>query len=219
MKKLVTLLFAMATLFWVTDSFGQTEQGMWLFSGATDVTGFFGNTKVSIEPKDGDNTDFDGPKITAFEVTPALGYFIIDNVAVGLFAEVGYMKSDQAADEDVGIDKDVWSETSTIFGPFAQIFFGEGEVRPFIEGAVGFGTLKYKDESGGSDKSQSLESTTKIFGWEAGVGVSVFASESVSFEFGVGYGSEKGTNEVEDMGDIITTGSGVGVNIGISIFL
>ncbi|MDZ7741199.1 MAG: outer membrane beta-barrel protein [Bacteroidota bacterium] len=218
MKKSITFLMTLAIVLWVSDVFAQTEAGKLYVSGSTNILAAFGTTKEKFEPKDGDDVEVDGPKFTAFSVSPRVGYFLIDGLAAGIFLDYGYMKMKQEKTEY--FSERTTTNSSMVVGPFAKFYFGEGEIKPFAVGSVGFGSSKTKYEGGEEDllKSSDNETKYKMFNWSLGAGVAIFPTESVSFEFGLAYGSDKTSHEGED-GDSHEIESAFGVRIGIGIFL
>ena len=219
MRKILTLITTLAIVLWVSDVFAQTEAGTFYMSGSTNIMAAFGSTTQKFEPKDGDETEYDGPKTTAFNVGPSVGFFIFDGFAAGLFLDYTYIKEDQDADEEKGINQYTNTFNELIFGPFLKFYIGQNNVKPFLVGSVGFGNQKTKYE-GDVDymKSDEDEYELKLFNWSAGAGVAFFPAESVSLEFGVAYGSDKYTHE-SDYGDHHEIDTGIGVRFGISVFL
>lgn len=219
MKKFIGFTMTLAIMLWVSNAFAQTEGGKFYMSGSTNIMAAFGNTTYKLEPKDGDETEYDGPKTTAFNVGPSVGFFLFDGFAAGLFLNYTYMKEDQDADEEKGINQYTTTFNELIFGPFLKFYIGQSNVKPFLVGSVGFGNQKTKYEGDENYmKSDENEYELKLFNWSAGAGVAFFPSESVSLEFGVAYGSDKYTHETE-YGDQHETDTGIGVRFGIGVFL
>ncbi len=216
MRNLFKLILTLSVMLWVSDAFSQTEAGTVYFSGSTNVLAAFGTTTEKFEPKDGDDVEYDGPKFTAFNVGPRIGYFLINGLVAGVFLDYNYIKEEQDANDYASEYTATWN--SMVFGPFAKIYIGDGNVKPFAVGSVGFGSSKSTYEAPDMAKSSDDEMEYKLFNWSVGAGLAIFASESVSFEFGVAYGSDKTTNEGE-YGDSHEIENAFGVRIGIGVFL
>jgi long-subunit fatty acid transport protein len=153
----------------------QTEQGRWMIGG---TAGF-------------NSTDFGGDvKVTDIDFSPNLGYFIIDNLAIGAGLGFGSSKSDKLGDV-----------SSFALTPFARYYFlGTGDVRLFGQGRFGFGSQKV-----GNLDSQSF--TT----WGLGAGLNYFLNNNVALEALVGYDSRK-------VKDAANAANGFGLNIGVQAF-
>lgn len=75
MKK-ITLLIALISFGAIT---AQTEKGTFTISGKTGL----GFTSSTVKYEYAGQTE-DGPKTSSFNISPSVGYFIIDNLAIGL---------------------------------------------------------------------------------------------------------------------------------------
>lgn len=86
MKKSIVTLVVM--LFAAAGAFAQIEKGA-ILVGASSNLGF-----TSYKPKDGDS-------FSAFNVDAKVGYFVIDNLALGV--NLGYQKIDEASITSLGL--------------------------------------------------------------------------------------------------------------------
>jgi len=169
-----------------------------------DVFGLgFSNTKT----KHGSEPAEDYYKCTVWNLLPREGYFIIDNLAVGLeFLVSGY--SEKHAD-----GYDTWKESTFGAGPFVRYYYPLDRLYPFAEVEVLLGTEKesYND----NDYKYSL------FMIGTYLGVSVPLGERVAFDIKTGYAhvtsSHKG-DEIEDIDHKYLTGSFV-LAMGFSLYL
>jgi hypothetical protein len=110
-----------------------------------------------------------------FEFSPSIGYFLIDELAIGARLSVQTEKLGSTKVNDFG------------FGPYARYFFGSNKVMPFFEGNFEFSNRNY--QTGGlSTKDQAFS----VFG---GGGVSVFLNESVALEGILGYKNTRMKNQ------------------------
>jgi hypothetical protein len=142
-----------------------------------------------------DNTGFD------IALQPKVGYFINDNIALGVAVELGLNA--------------VKSNTTMNYGitPFARVFIGNKSVTDipkrimfFVEAGGGFGgrNSRFEDQEG---NKTNVTSNGAVF--YAGPGMDVFLSRNVAFELGAEYryiGGEPRVNRV-------------GLNLGFQIFL
>lgn len=146
-------------------------------------------------------------KCTVWNLLPRGGYFIMDNLAVGLeFLVSGYSEK-----HDDGYD--TWKESTFGAGPYIRYYYPLDRFYPFAEVEVLLGTEKesYND----SDYKYNL------FMLGTYLGVSVPLGERVAFDIKTGYArvtsSHQGT-EMEDYDHKYITGGFV-IAMGFSIYL
>ncbi len=104
----------------------QTEKGNFLISASSNLD----FTSSSIKLKNGDTSN-DGGDMSTFEFTPAVGYFVANNLALGVMLSL-----ESSSDEE---DGDKYTETTTMLLPFAVLYFGKSNVKPFVQAAFGPG--------------------------------------------------------------------------------
>jgi Outer membrane protein beta-barrel domain len=148
MKK-IYLSLSMLLIAYVTTA--QTEQGNWLVGGNFTV-----NT--------GDNN-------TTIGLNPTVGYFVVNNLAVGGTLSLGYSKFGDNRSTTFGI------------GPLARYYFGKTNIKPFINGELSFTSYKLKFPAG-----SNTENGTSYF---LGPGVALFLNENVALEGIAGYSHTK----------------------------
>lgn len=212
MKK-ITLLIALLSFGAVT---AQTEKGTFIISGQTGIG--FNSTSVKHEYA-GKTTD--GPKTDAFNISPSVGYFIIDNLSIGLELDYGTATTKQEgviSPPTVGmVYQEINSKsTETTFAimPTTTYFFSKGKARPYINAGIGFIDIKQETNTLSSSGAFSSYKSNNGFIWSVGGGLAYFISNAISFDLGLAYA--KYTYEEYDVK--VKTGA-LGANIGISIFL
>jgi opacity protein-like surface antigen len=192
--KISFVLFILTGLATVTAA--QTEKGSFLLSGSGSLD--FAWLSLKLE---NDNTSEDAGKMSNLEFTPGAGYFIADNLAVGL--EFSLSSASQKEDGDK------YTETTTMLLPFARLYFGKSNVKPFVQAGVGPGWEKwgYKND----------KETENLVGYEFDGGLAVFISPNISLDFILGYAGA--TAKIKDYQNVEwkTTASGFGGSIGFSI--
>ena len=93
-----------------------------------------------------DDADSDGPSTFGLSVKPRVGYFIMDNVAVGL--GIG---PESYRVKTPGTPEVITSAFSFEFNPFARYYFIEtGNLSLFAEGGMDLGIGKQKTKTGGT---------------------------------------------------------------------
>lgn len=182
---------------------GQTDRGKIMISGQSNMTFLFGGQKW--KDKNDSGTDGTGAQIG---LTLGGGYFVINNLVIGLQIPYSYtfMKDDAS--------KDKMSSTSIIFEPAVRYYFLKGKFKPFVHGGVGYGIEKDKYDP--SDGSSSTDKYSQ-FVWEIGGGGAFFVTDYVSLDLLLAYTSttNKATNDNPD--DYKTIISGIGGGIAITI--
>lgn len=110
-----------------------------------------------------------------FEFSPSVGYFLIDDLAIGARLSVQSEKLGNNLVNDFG------------FGPYARYFFGSKKVMPFFEGNFELSNRKYQ-----TGAVSTKEQAFSVFG---GGGVSIFLNESVALEGILGYKNTRMKNQ------------------------
>lgn len=182
MKNLVKIAFSLvAFLCFSQVTFAQTvNQGAWMLGGSA------GFRSDNPKPDDGETN-------TTIEFSPNIGYFIADDLGIGLSLR---FKSQSAED---GIPDNSTSEFA--IGPFVRYYFVDG-----IFGQLGV-NLGLSDDDNTVDFDESF---TEI---ELGIGYSWFVDNSVAIEPKLFYrlNNVKGSTTIEDLGDYNTIGLSIGV--------
>ena len=194
--------------------FAQTEKGKFVVSGSTGLG--FGN--ISSELRYYGVLDAgDEYKTSTFSFTPGVGYFVMDNLAVGL--SMGYSKSTKKWVRDGDTD----SQSQTLLMPFAGYYFPiGGSFRPFLQIGLGYDSRLVKEESNNLgvlvvDKEEEWGG----FAYSFGGGASYFIQDNVSFNLGLLYTAATLKADVVEGGIIVKAEDkqgGLGANIGISVF-
>lgn len=176
MKK-ITLI---ASLIFATTLNAQTEptnlptaKGNWIIGGSTNLG--FSSNKSTIKT---DNYSADGQKTTKFNVTPTVGYFVIDNLAVGI--NLGYEV--QKYDE-VFYDNQQTKVTNSTFSVIPSLtYFVEADSKafPYVSVGAGYGFFNTKTGSYPSTK-------TNFFALGAKAGLAYFITPSIAIDLGLTY--------------------------------
>jgi hypothetical protein len=157
-------LFFLATLLFSGFANAQITKGNWMVGGS----GSFTNYKSTFENNNTEITQTGN----GMRLSPDLGYFIIDKIALGTFLSFGY--SNPSGDNN----------NSHGFGisPFVRYYFRKSDkmINPFLQTSYGFS--EGKSESGGTNKSN---------GYNIKGGSAIFFNSSVALELTVEYDSSK----------------------------
>jgi hypothetical protein len=147
-------------LFLATFVFAQTGQGGILLGGTAS---------------------FDVPdNITSIDVSPELGFFVIDNLALGGAISIGTAKAGDVSSSSFGI------------APFARYYFGASTTKFFAHAQVGY--ITSKTEIFGDDF------TVKGSQISIGPGVAIFLNDHVAIEGILAYNKLGGDFDTDSIG-------------------
>ncbi|MDY3338596.1 outer membrane beta-barrel protein [Riemerella anatipestifer] len=163
----------------------QTEKGSWVVEGKTNLGFNSVSTKVKYDGK-----SYDAGKVSTFNISPSVGYFVMDNLALGL--EFNFLSS-----------KEGNSSSSTLsFLPNATYYFSTGsQFRPYLGVGVGYGSNTTGDVSVGG------------LAWGVKGGGVYMLNKTAGINLGLGYSQFSTTNN-----NATTTAGAFGVNAGFSLF-
>jgi outer membrane protein len=199
MKKLVLLL---AILMPSITIFGQTSKGNLVISGGTGLQFVSSSVKSVYDGKTGDEYT-----VTSFSLIPSFGYFVMDNLALGLSST---FSSSTQKDED----GNKYTSSSVLFVPTALYYFTLDEkIKPLAQIGIGYSTMtnKYIPKTGSDEKN-----TGSGLAINFGGGISYFVSKNISFNFGLSYTISTLTDGDDDKSKLKQ--GNLGSNIGISVF-
>jgi outer membrane protein len=194
MKKTLFTVLACVIL---SSAFAQFEQGRILIAGNSsfDLNAFSTKSK-----QDGNSTlqskSFD------IEFGPTVGYFVIDNLAIGANLRI---ETSKTTDE---IDDSESTSTGLSFGPFARYYFGP------IFGQLGVSVGTQKSEF--KDGNFTTEGKFGTLGLGLGVGYAAMISDNVAIEPTLSYAT---TSLKPNEGDGKFTVSGISFGVGIAVYL
>ena len=212
-----TIILVIAFIFTNTGFLSaQTTKGNFLLAQMTsiDVVGYGAQSSMNLgwttyKSKNDSGDESDPIKAFSINLIPRVGYFVVDNLALGLNFDIDYARS-KRRDSDL-----IYKSTLFTTGPFIRYYIPTLKLLPFAEINYSIGSSGYKwtDEIGeGEGKNQVQQ-----FGF--GIGMGFPLGEKVSFDTLVGYQSYivKAKEDNEDNArDIIGT---LGLRLGLTIFL
>ena len=210
MKKLFTLL--LISIFAINTTCAQVEgEGTWILGATTELS----NAPWS-----------------QIAMQPTIGYFISDNMAVGLGFGYGSTKNEtQLTGFNNNGDQVDYTETNTTSNismtPWMRLYMGD---MFFVNAAVTIGSGSDKDETSNSELSGWTDSDGSIvgemtdksssFGLNIGGGASILWGDHIAFEpmFGFTMGSSSETPFDQDKEKGPST-MGLGFSIGVCVML
>ncbi len=194
----------------------QLEKGniMLGVTSTASMCGSWGSDMMSLgflrtKHKTGSNT-YNEQKIRTFSLLPKGGYFIMDNLAVGLQTVL-------AGSSHQNIDSEgKWTETTIAIGPVVRYYYPLEKIYPFAEFESMFGSSIYKSPTSGGTEDVYRYS---LFMAGLSLGAAVPIGDKVTFDMTAGYiriaWKEKEDNE-EDFSEIYV---GPTVRMGFTIYL
>ena len=178
MKK-VLMSLAFTTLVWAASA--QWDAGKILATGGIN----FSTTTPKTEIKSGDNTTTtDGMKTTDFGIDLAAGYFIADNIAIGLGIGLDNSTS-TVTDDDIEY---TYADNIFSVSPFARYYIPYTDQFSFFgQFTVGLGFGSSKDEAKSGSSTTTDESSLNMMMIGLSPGFSFMMTERVALEMRYGF--------------------------------
>ncbi len=202
MKKVTKILMVVVLATFGFMSFAQTEAGKIIVAGESSLE----FSATSDKWKDDDDSG-DSGKGTSFDFSPQVGYFIMDNLAIGAALPISF-----SSYKPEGGGKSKMSVLA--IAPFARYYFGASNIKPYGQALVGFGSAKSTEEPDGGDK---VETKTSVFLWEVGAGVGIFLNDNVSLDIGAAYNSMSMKDKDDNPTNLKNITSGFGLKLGFTV--
>jgi outer membrane protein len=158
MKKLILFTFFTSTVFAQTQK-GSFTVGTQLSQGTFQFEDYF--------------------RSRTFNFSPNVGYFIINNLNVGIQTNLG-LSSGKAIDMSNTFN---YRFNSYSLMPYFTYFIGKNKLKPFVGASVGFGNSTIKERSQTTNSSQS---TYGFYG-----GLSYFINPNISLNTALNYSNIK----------------------------
>jgi opacity protein-like surface antigen len=153
-----------------SSAYAQFQQGTIAVGGGVSIA-----TERS-KSEWGNTTEKDDP-INSFSLSPGIGYFIADDVEVGL--RFGLGRATQSGDDFK------WAYSAFSAGPYVRKYFSLGEsVALFGEGGLSFGGGKFKQTAGNTTREFGKSST---FALGITPGLMFKPTDRIGIDFTAGY--------------------------------
>ena len=151
-----------------------TAQGNFMM-GST--LGFSAATSTITQDKGSGDVAKENPTYTQFSIAPSIGYFLIDNLALGIGLDYTF---NQVKNKNQATNKD----SDLLFGPFARYYLPMTvDMSFFLVANFGCGNSTDDQDVGGVQQNIS----TNIFAVGVGPGFTIFSSNAVGIETLVRY--------------------------------
>jgi outer membrane protein len=205
----------------------QTEKGTFAIGGKTNLG--FNSTTVN---QNYGSVSLEVSKTTSFNITPNAGYFLIDNLLVGIDFNYSITTTKRPLQYYENFDSAITSgfssysygegkRTETQLGvlPNIHYFFGKEKLKPYVAAGLGIANVNVKTSSPAYSITNTTDyyetsSTSNGLVWSVGGGCAYFISKFVSLDLGLEYGqytyNQEGTKSKQEI---------FGASVGVSVFL
>jgi outer membrane protein len=202
MKNYIT---ALIFIFFCSTAFAQTEKGSFVISGKTDMSFLFSKITTGTDSIQTGKTNS-----RQFNFTAGAGYFIANNLSLGLYGTYSYSYT---KDEAYNYSQSI-TESFTVLPQLQYYIPIEGKLKPFAGIGGGYVWLQERDSRVTTDNNRVYSISGPAF---AGVlGISYFITRSVSFDLNFQYTYSRLKDKMWE--GQIQKEQQVGGNMGISVF-
>ncbi len=179
-------------------------------SSGSDIFKFgYSTTKTKSDTDGSENQD----KSVSIFINPKVGYFVIDNLAIGLDLNVGFSTSKYLEDDDK------YSYSTLIVGPFVRYYIPTTKVLPFCELSGSFGTLNSKSDYSDNSYREDRKDKTGIMTFGGGIGLAAPLGERVMVDVLAGYNSFIYKHKEDNEDNERTVNGTLGLKVGIIVLL
>lgn len=180
----------------------QMEKGSWVISGSTSL----GFNSVTTKYSAGTQSSTD-PSISTFTVTPSVGYFVHDKLAVGV--DLGFSSISQKE-----ADYKYTMNTVSVLPTATYYFKGATKLVPYLGAGIGYASTTSTEKYNGVSDTDTVDGLA----WKAKGGLVYLLNQNVGLDLGLGYNQFTNKETVAGTEYKATVGT-FGVNVGLSIFL
>ncbi|SIS67429.1 outer membrane protein [Chryseobacterium ureilyticum] len=190
----------------------QMTKGAWVISGNTGL----GFNNVTTTTKVGDKS-IDIPKTNTFSVTPSVGYFVINKLAIGI--DLGYINTKTTYERYKNTDI-----SFSIMPTGTYYFTNSSKIVPFLGAGVGYVSnttkIRSRDNNVIPNTLIILDQSSTIDGlaWKVKGGATYMATQSLGINLGISYDQFSHKDTFMDQ-DVKATFKTFGVNVGFSYFI
>jgi outer membrane protein len=184
----------------------QTNQGNLLIGLSSDIfdLGYTSSkTKSDADGSEDPNKNFN------INFHPKMGYFLMDNLVIGLDLSVGFSNYKSGSDEYK------LNSTTLSAGPFVRYYIPTSNVLPFFELGGSLGTQNTKFEL-----SQEVDKyKTGILSFGGGIGLAVPLGDRVMVDFLAGYRSDRYKDKEDNEDNERRIMGTIGLEVGFTFLL
>lgn len=161
---------------------------------------------------DDDNLDASETiKFNCFNLMPKAGYFVIDNLAVGIDLQLAMYSMKET------YDSYTYNDRGTVFsaGPFLRYYYPVNKIMPYLEAGGSFGSSisKYEYENEEDEYKMSMNS------FSAGAGISAPLGDKVALDLMLAYLSMTMKDKTDNPDNERMVIGTLGLKFGVVVFL
>lgn len=205
--RLGTLLILLMSSVFITNA-QVTDRGNFIIGGTLGFSSATSDVEQSIN---GQSTTLDGATGTQLNISPSIGYFLVDNFALGVGMDYTFNK----VEEPDGTEE---NDNDLLFGPFIRYYFPVGNnMSFFLESTAGFGSSSNTSDFGG----QTQDISTNVFAFGIGPGFTIFSSNAIGIEALVKYNYASSDADFDVSGEtanVITTTNQFDFSVGLQFY-
>ena len=215
--KTKSAIFTLAIIFFFNGLItAQTEKGRFLIgeSFTVDIGGVGPPSSMNLgwgtykTKSDTDDDDYSSKRFS-LNLTPRFGYFVANNLAVGI--DFSIANSKYKSDDGDYIIK--YYQFTT--GPFLRYYVPMQKVLPYAEVNYGIGSSKHKSEDTNSENETKYKN--QLYG--VGIGLGIPLGEKVTFDTLFGYQSYMYKAKEDNDNNLRSIFGTFGLKIGVTILL
>ena len=198
--------------------FAQTTKGTFLLgelsiidmtSNGTPTTMNVGISTFKIKSDSGHEDNSDPDKEFSINLTPRLGYFILNNFAVGLDFTLAYSHSDTRSGDYIV------NQTRSGIGPFLRYYIPMKSILLFTEANYAYGSWLYRWEYPDDNGDRGYQ--TQYYGLGLGLGIPI--GNRVSFDTLLGYQAYNNKAKEDNENNVRMIVGTIGLKLGLTVFL
>lgn len=173
-------IFCLASTF--LNAQNVTSQGNFMMGGTLGFS--TADSNVEIEAN-GSTINNNGTRATQFNISPRIGYFIVDNFALGIGMDYTLNRIREPIDlSDPDTDYETEYDSDLLFGPFGRVYFPIASDKAFfLQGNFGFGSSQDRISVGEDPQTTSTDVIAASFG----PGFTIYSSDAIGIEAIVKY--------------------------------
>jgi len=195
-----------------------TQQGNFMMGGTMG----FSTAESSIEVEgDGISIDNEGTRTLQFNITPSIGYFLVDHWALGINMDYTLNRIREPENvNDPNTDYNRSFDSDLLFGPFTRFYLPLGvnnDKAFFLEASAGFGSAQNEATINGEDQTIS----NNVFLLGVGPGFTIFSTDAIGIEALVKYNWARSNADISFQGietETTTYTNQIDFSIGIQVY-
>lgn len=215
LKSIITTVLATVLFAGFADA-QVTGQGNFMMGGTIGFSTAESRAEIT---GGGLNVQNEGTRATQFNITPAIGYFLLDNWALGIGMDYTLNRLREPIDvSDPDTEYETSFDSDLLFGPFTRYYFPIGTDKAFfLEASAGFGSSQ--NEAVVNGEQQTLSNNVFLLG--VGPGFTIFSTDAIGIEALVQYNWARSSADIDFQGvstETKTYTSQVDFSIGFQVY-